>query len=42
MEVLQIFGLWDQEIDLWFMNNEPLIPTLVRRSAVDQEDLKPY
>ena len=42
MEVLQIFGLWDQEIDLWFMNNKPLIPALVRRSAVDQEDLKPY
>ena len=42
MEVLQIFGLWDQEIDSWFTNNEPLTPTLVRRSAVDQEDLKPY
>ena len=28
MEVLNIFGLWDQEIDLWFTNHEPLIPTL--------------
>ena len=31
MEALQIFGSWDhQEIDLWFTNHEPLIPTLVR------------
>ena len=28
MEILQIFGLWVQEIDLWFMNHGPLIPTL--------------
>ena len=28
MEVLQFFSLWDQEIDSWFTNNEPLIPTL--------------
>ena len=28
MKVLQIFGLWDQEIDSWFTNHEPLIPTL--------------
>ena len=28
MEVLQIFGLWDQEIGSWFTNCEPLIPTL--------------
>ena len=28
MEVFQIFGLWDQEIDLWFTNHGPLIPTL--------------
>ena len=28
MEVLQIFGSWDQEIDLWFTNHQPLIPTL--------------
>ena len=28
MEVLQIFGSTDQEIDSWFMNHEPLIPTL--------------
>ena len=28
MEVLKIFGLWDQEIDSWFTNHEPLIPTL--------------
>ena len=28
MEVLQVFGSWDQEIDLWFTNHEPLIPTL--------------
>ena len=28
MVVLQIFGSWDQEIDSWFMNHEPLIPTL--------------
>ena len=29
MEVLRIFGSWDQEIDLWFTNHEPLIPTLL-------------
>ena len=23
-----IFGSWDQEIDSWFTNHEPLIPTL--------------
>ena len=28
MDVLQIFGSWDQEIDSWFTNHEPLIPTL--------------
>ena len=28
MEVLHIFGLWDQKIDSWFMNPDPLIPTL--------------
>ena len=28
MEVLQIFGSWDQETDSWFTNHEPLIPTL--------------
>ena len=28
IEVLQIFGSWDQEIDSWFTNYEPLIPTL--------------
>ena len=28
MEVLQIFGLCDQELDLWFKNHENLIPTL--------------
>ena len=25
MEVLQIFDSWDQEMDSWFMNHEPLI-----------------
>ena len=29
MKVLEIFGLWDQEIDLWFANHELLIPTLM-------------
>ena len=28
MEILLIFGLWDQEIDLWLTNHEPLIPNL--------------
>ena len=28
MEVLQIFGSLDQNIDLWFTNYQPLIPTL--------------
>ena len=28
MEVLQIFGSLDQEIASWFINHEPLIPTL--------------
>ena len=28
MEVLQIFGLRDQEIYSWFRNHKPLIPTL--------------
>ena len=28
MEALQIFGSWDQEIDLWFTNHKPLIPAL--------------
>ena len=28
MEVLQISGSWDQEIDLWFMNRKTLIPSL--------------
>ena len=28
MEVLQVFGLCDQETDLWFTNHKPLIPTL--------------
>ena len=28
MEVFQIFGLHDQELDLWFKNHETLIPTL--------------
>ena len=31
MEVFQISGLWDQEIDLWSMNHEPLIPTLTKQ-----------
>ena len=30
MEVLQIFGFWDKEIDLWFTNYKPLIPTLIQ------------
>ena len=28
MEVSQIFGLWDQDIDSWLTNHKPLIPTL--------------
>ena len=28
MNVLRIFGSSDQEIDSWFSNHEPLIPTL--------------
>ena len=28
MEVLQIFGSWDKEIDSRFTNHDPLIPTL--------------
>ena len=28
MDVLQIFGSWDQGTDSWFTNHEPLIPTL--------------
>ena len=28
MEVLGIFGLWEQETDSWFTNHEALIPTL--------------
>ena len=27
MEVLQIFGSFDQKIDLWFTNHKSLIPT---------------
>ena len=27
MQVLWIFSSWNQEIDSWFMNHEPLIPT---------------
>ena len=30
MKVLRIFGSWDQEIDSWFTNHEPLIPTLLQ------------
>ena len=33
MEVLQIFGLWVQETDLWFMNHKPLIPTMLHMPA---------
>ena len=28
MKVFRIFGLEDEEIDLWFINHEPLIPSL--------------
>ena len=28
MEVLRTFGYLDKEIDSWFTNYEPLIPTL--------------
>ena len=28
MEVLGIFGSSDENIDSWFMNHEPIIPTL--------------
>ena len=28
MELLQFFGLWDEEIDSTFTNHETLIPTL--------------
>ena len=27
--ILQIFGVWHQEIDLSFTNHEPLIPTII-------------
>ena len=29
MEVLRIFGFWDQEIGSWFTNHEPTIPTII-------------
>ena len=32
MNVLENFRSWDQEIDLWFTNHEPLIPTLLAYS----------
>ena len=35
MEALQIFGLWDQEIYLWFRNHEPLIPTPFKISKIN-------
>ena len=34
MEGLHTFGLWDQEIESWFTNHKPLIPTL--RSKVSK------
>ena len=34
MEVLQTFGLRDQEIESWFTNHKPFIPTL--RSKVSR------
>ena len=37
MEVLQILGLWDQEIDSWFTNHKPLIPTL---NTIKQHTIK--
>ena len=30
MEVLQIFGSWEQEIDLGFTDHKPIIPTLYK------------
>ena len=33
MEVSQIFGLWNQEIDSWFTNHEPLIPTMIGKDS---------
>ena len=35
MEVFQFFGLWDLEIDFWFTNHEPLIPTLEYQQNFD-------
>ena len=29
MEILRIFGSWNQQIDSWFTNHETLIPTLL-------------
>ena len=29
MEVWEIFGLLYQEIDSWYKNQEPLIPTII-------------
>ena len=31
-----MFVLWDQEIDSWFMNHEPVIPTLQYKQMEDQ------
>ena len=35
MEALKIFGSWDQEIDSWFTNHEPLIPTLLKSLEIE-------
>ena len=29
IKILWIFDWWDQEIDSWIMNHEPLIPTVL-------------
>ena len=41
MEVLWSFGSWDQEIDSWFTNHKPLIPTLAVFSKIKQNQKKP-
>ena len=50
MEVLLIFGLWDQEIDSWFTNRKPLIPPmniirsyiLIHNKLIVQDILVPW
>ena len=41
MEVLQIFCLQDQEIDSWFTNHEPLIPTMLGKYSLVYSSIRP-